>query len=223
MSDYLWDKTGEPEEDVEQLENLLGTLRYEPRPLKLPEDFGARTTARNSFRAQQRPFTWQRLALAASLLLTLLAGAWLIAKLNQREVQHESAQQNNNAPSNSATGTNDKTPQHDVASVNVLNDKPVPTPTQKSVIEPVNYPRPKRVFHRDGAIAKRHAPPALAGQPHELIARNTPSHIDTDGEMTPEQKEAMEKLLLALHIASAKLNYAQREMQEASARKPETR
>lgn len=33
MSDYLWDKTGEPEEDVAQLENLLGALKHRPRPL----------------------------------------------------------------------------------------------------------------------------------------------------------------------------------------------
>jgi hypothetical protein len=212
MSDYLWDKTGEAEEDVERLENLLGTLRYEPRPLKLPEDFGAHTTARNSFRAQQRPFTWQRLALAASLLLTLLAGAWLVAKFNQREVRREAAHQNSSAPVNSATGTNDKASQHDVANVNHTNDQPVPAPTQKSVIVPVNYPHPRRVSKRGGANVKRNAPQVLAGQPHEQVAA-----------MTPEQKEAMEKLLLALHIASAKLNYAQREMQEASARKPETR
>src|SRR2546421_2133258 len=106
MSDYLWDKTGEPEEDVEELEQLLGTLRYEPRPFELPETFGARATARNSFRAPQRPLRWQRLALAASLLLTLLAGAWLVVKLNQREVQRGIAQQNYNAPVNSMTGAN---------------------------------------------------------------------------------------------------------------------
>src|SRR5436190_18728957 len=128
MSDYLWDKTGEPEEDVERLEQLLGTLRYEPRPFELPEDFGARNTARNSFRAQQRTFRWQRLALAASLLLTLLAGAWLIAKLNQREVQREAAHQNNNAPVNSTTGTNDKAPQqvapHDATAHNGVQNQP---------------------------------------------------------------------------------------------------
>ena len=216
MSDYLWDKTGEPEEDVEQLENLLGTLRYEPRPFKLPEDFGARNAARNSFRAQQRPFTWQRLALAASLLLTLLAGAWLVMKLNQREVQHGVAQRNNNAPVNNATSTNDKARQHDVANVNVINDQPVPTPTQTPGIVPVNYHRKPRVSKHDGARAKRHALPAPNGQAREQVAKVTPP-------TRAEIQEATEKLMLALRITSAKLNYAQREMQEASARKPETR
>lgn len=34
--DYLWDRSGEPEPEVQQLEELLGTLRYEPRPLQMP-------------------------------------------------------------------------------------------------------------------------------------------------------------------------------------------
>jgi hypothetical protein len=217
MSDYLWDKTGEPEEDVEQLEQLLGTLRYEPRPLQLPEDFGAHATARNSFRAQQRPFTWQRLALAASLLLTLLAGAWLVMKLNQREVRRESVQQNNNAPVNNTT--NDKAPQqvapHDATAHNGVQNQPTPAPLKTPGIERVNYRPPHRVFHRDGAHRQRHAPHAVTEPTREQIAAAE--------DLKRRQKEATEQLLLALRITSAKLNYAQREMQEASARKPETR
>ena len=73
MSDYLWDKTGEAEEDVERLEELLGTLRFQPRTFEVPAIMPVaprRTLARHTF-------TWSRLAVAASLLLMLLAGAWL--------------------------------------------------------------------------------------------------------------------------------------------------
>ncbi len=35
--DYLWDKTGEPDTKVRELENILGTLKYQPRPLEIPE------------------------------------------------------------------------------------------------------------------------------------------------------------------------------------------
>ncbi|HET6973852.1 MAG TPA: hypothetical protein VFH96_07475 [Pyrinomonadaceae bacterium] len=60
--DYLWDKTGEPDPQIQQLEEILGTLRYQPRPLVLPRK-------RNYF---------PLLAIAASLLLALLAGGiWL--------------------------------------------------------------------------------------------------------------------------------------------------
>ncbi|MDT7779523.1 MAG: hypothetical protein QOC99_2035, partial [Acidobacteriota bacterium] len=38
MSDYLWDKSGEPEAEVERLEELLGSLRHTPRMLELPSE-----------------------------------------------------------------------------------------------------------------------------------------------------------------------------------------
>ena len=34
--DYLWDRTGEPDPEIQQLEQVLGMLRYQPRPLELP-------------------------------------------------------------------------------------------------------------------------------------------------------------------------------------------
>ena len=59
--DYLWDKTGQPDPEIQQLEQILGTLRYQPKPLVIPR--------RNYF---------PLLAIAASLLLALLAGGiWL--------------------------------------------------------------------------------------------------------------------------------------------------
>ena len=60
--DYLWDKTGQPDPEIQQLEEILGTLRYKPRPLKLPK--------------RRRYFPL--LAIAASLLLAIVAGSiWL--------------------------------------------------------------------------------------------------------------------------------------------------
>lgn len=38
MSDYLWDKKGEPDADVARLETLLGAFAHEPRPLELPDE-----------------------------------------------------------------------------------------------------------------------------------------------------------------------------------------
>ncbi|HEY0099577.1 MAG TPA: hypothetical protein VGB76_11565, partial [Pyrinomonadaceae bacterium] len=70
MSDYLWDKTGEPDADAEQLENLLGTLKYQPRPLEIPASAMPTAKARPATMIFSRP----RLAIAASLLLMLLAG-----------------------------------------------------------------------------------------------------------------------------------------------------
>jgi len=60
--DYLWDKSGEPDPQIQQLEEILGTLRYQPKPLKLP--------ARRNY--------LPLLAIAATLVIALLAVAlWL--------------------------------------------------------------------------------------------------------------------------------------------------
>lgn len=65
--DYLWDKSGQPDPEIQKLEEILGTLRYQPRPLELP------VSRRRSY--------FPLLAIAASLLLALLAGGiWLRAR-----------------------------------------------------------------------------------------------------------------------------------------------
>jgi peptidoglycan hydrolase-like protein with peptidoglycan-binding domain len=66
--DYLWDKTGEPDPEIQQLEEILGTLRYQPKPLEIPE--GLPLPRRRNY------FQW--LAIAAALLVAILAGGiWL--------------------------------------------------------------------------------------------------------------------------------------------------
>ena len=67
--DYLWDKTGEPDPEIQQLEEILGTLRYQPKPLELPQDLLTPRQRRNHF---------PLVAIAATVLLALLAaGLWL--------------------------------------------------------------------------------------------------------------------------------------------------
>ena len=71
--DYLWDKSGEPDPQIQQLEEILGTLRYQPKPLRLPEELPAAklTTAR-----RRNYLPW--LAIAAAVAIALLSGiAWL--------------------------------------------------------------------------------------------------------------------------------------------------
>ena len=67
--DYLWDKTGEPDPEIQELEEILGALRYQPKPLELPRDLPTVRQRRNHF---------PLVAIAASVLLALLAaGVWL--------------------------------------------------------------------------------------------------------------------------------------------------
>lgn len=66
--DYLWDKTGQPDPQIQELEEILGTLRYQPKPLAIPDDL----------RVPQRRNYFPLLAIAASVLLALIAGGiWL--------------------------------------------------------------------------------------------------------------------------------------------------
>jgi len=65
--DYLWDKSGEPDPEIQQLEEILGTLRYRPQPLKLAQHS---STARGRYLSL--------LAIAATIAVALLAGGlWL--------------------------------------------------------------------------------------------------------------------------------------------------
>ena len=63
--DYLWDKSGAPDPEIQQLEEILGTLRYQPKPLRL--------APRRNYLAL--------LAIAATVAVALLAGGlWLRVK-----------------------------------------------------------------------------------------------------------------------------------------------
>ena len=103
--DYLWDKTGQPDPQIQQLEEILGTLRYQPKPLVIPDDL----------RVPQRRNYFPLLAIAASVLLAILAGAiWL--RVRSR----------NEAPKNQAK-VESPTPKPDVTPV---------LPEKKSAVSP---------------------------------------------------------------------------------------
>ena len=76
--DYLWDKSGQPDPEIQKLEEILGTLRYQPKPLELP--------------ASRRRSYFPLLAIAASLLLAVLvAGIWVRVR-NQSVPQPQQAE-----------------------------------------------------------------------------------------------------------------------------------
>ena len=64
---YLWDRTGEAVAEVQRLEELLGTLSYQPKPLQIPASI--KFAGKRNYAA---------LAIAAALaLLVLAAGIWI--------------------------------------------------------------------------------------------------------------------------------------------------
>ena len=71
---YLWDRTGEVDPEIQQLEEDLGTLRYQPRPLRIPANIQIR---------RRRNFV-PALAIAAAIaLLAVALGIWF--SLNRRQ------------------------------------------------------------------------------------------------------------------------------------------
>ena len=79
--DYLWDKTGEPDPEIQKLEEILGALRHQPKPLEIPRDLLTPRRRRNHF---------PLLAIAASVLLALLAaGVWLRVRTRSESQPHQ--------------------------------------------------------------------------------------------------------------------------------------
>jgi hypothetical protein len=81
--DYLWDGSGEPDADVEQLEKLLGSYRYEPRPLDVRFEQQLAT---------RRPFFWVKYAAAAAILMALVGAWWLVPRAPSPDQLHAIAE-----------------------------------------------------------------------------------------------------------------------------------
>ncbi|HEV7474195.1 MAG TPA: hypothetical protein VGN90_09100 [Pyrinomonadaceae bacterium] len=188
--DYLWDKSGEPDPEVQQLEEILGGLRYQPRPLEIPAELQV-DRERSFFRAPG-----PRLAIAATIAMLLLGlGVWLGL---QRLHRTEPAQ---------ATGT-PKAPgvKNDVAPVPSTNEDANPT----VAVSPKFDQKPDQKF---STPHRRVTTPAMAKNSNRL--RNQP---EQNPELASNEQEAKDQLMLALRLASTKLNLAQKKIQNINSR-----
>lgn len=104
--DYLWNKTGQPDPEIQQLEEILGTLRYQPKPLVIPDDV----------RVPRRRNYFPLLAIAASILLAIVAGSLWMRVRSRNEVPKQQAKIESPTP-----------PKPDVTPV---------TPEKKSAVNP---------------------------------------------------------------------------------------
>lgn len=177
--DYLWDKTGEPDPEIQQLEQLLGTLRYQPRPLEIPDGLAPSRKSTSLHRL---------LAIAATIAIMLLGvGLWFAL---QRTQQVNEIHEVLTTPANTGPEA--------VAGV----PKPTFTPTP---VGPIDTDKKQ--------IRQRVNPGALS---REAVARRRPT-LNTPELTAQERKEAeaaKEQLMLALRVASTKLNFAQKKAQE---------
>jgi len=73
-NNYLWDRSGEPDPEVQELEEILSTQRYQPRPLEIPVNV----------RVDRRRRFFPAMAIAAAMaLLAVLLGLWF--SFNRRQ------------------------------------------------------------------------------------------------------------------------------------------
>lgn len=197
--DYLWDKSGEPDPEVQQLEEILGTLRYQPRPLEIPAGLqtGLPGSRRRNFFRDFGP----RLAIAATIGVLLVGlGLWFGLQRLQRGQPSEIVKtpgklEGNNSPTPAAASSPNEN-QNPVLAVSP------PALDQKRTERPL---RP------------RVNPSLLAGNSNRV--RNVAVKKNQQLAVNKQEGEAAkDQLMLALRVASAKLNFAQKKTQNTNSR-----
>lgn len=201
MSDYLWDKTGEPEEEIQQLERMFEPLRYERPAQPLPMPVMSKQPARRHL----SPY----LAAAAALIMMLMAGGlWLALHRHGKEGKGQ-------VVAATSTPVPDRGPQ-------TGPDKSMAGGQENLNGEPDNYGIVKAgtVSHQ----ANRRTSPRVRFESSQefytrkfagnLVRQQRGQQLEREGEM------AKAKLIMALQITSDKLNLAQKKIQTNQNRVP---
>jgi hypothetical protein len=181
-NDYLWDRTGKPDAEVQELEDVLGTLRYQPQPFELPADLQP---------APRRRF-FPTLAIAATIaLLVLAAGIWL-------RLSRQQAQQTLGPREIAKTGK-------DPESAKPLVVTPLP-PSETAKVNTVDADQREPARQRN-PTARRTIAARNSDRNDSALLRD-----EMTAAQRAEGEAAKEQLLLALRVVSAKLNLAQRKL-----------
>ena len=141
--DYLWDKSGQPDPQIQELEEILGTLRYQPKPLVIPRAL-APARRRNYF---------PLLAIAATVLVALLAaGVWIQVRTG-KESQPQQAK---------------KVPARvEEVAPSVVKDS---TPAPKRAIKEPSIVAVNKRRHNTSALKQREREEALAAKEQLMVA-----------------------------------------------------
>jgi hypothetical protein len=220
MSDYLWDKTGEPDAEVERLEALLGAFGHAPRALELPASsatpaprpsrlFGLRGRLRTS-----SLFAPVGLAAAAALLLAFLIGAATLLRARVATEEKASAvgdmrQTGGGAEKDVASPPPERTPrapepgsrEREMKAGGMNDEKdavtsPARGPLKRKVVQVAAVPRRQRsepVAHVGGGASEVVAVEAMSA------GGGTSAFVESTRLLTKEQ------LVYALRLTGAKL------------------
>ena len=165
--DYLWDRSGQPDPEIQQLEEVLGELRYEPRPLEIPADLKTGRQRFNLFASA-----------AAVAMIALALGAWLTLQKQNIPVA--------------------KAPQPQPAEVRTVTPE---EPKRTAVVAPAT---------ETVAVVKESPRRIVRVKSHRARTPRTPK---LSSEELAEAVAAKDRLMMALRLASSKLNYAQKKAQ----------
>lgn len=217
--DYLWDKTGEVDAEIAELERKLGSLRYKrpAEPLPLP------TTSRTWFRRSFSPL----FAIAATLVILLLAGGlWLGLRRAQSTggsnaalINEATMRDNKEASSDNSASVNE--PPKTSQSVSSGSERPL----HNEPIDPDGTPG----FHKDQkqsvvvqASASRRVIRHAMSESLQASAKAPAmrSARRTQREEIARGQEAKAQLIKALLITSDKLNAVQKKIQATPEHNP---
>jgi len=186
-ADYLWDKTGEPDPEIQQLEEILGALRYQPRPLEIPAGLHV-GSERSFFRSYATP-----LAIAATVAMLLLGlGLWLGLQRVQRG------------------------PQHVVKGPDTPQVRPVSSPDEKqNTAVAVSTPGPEQ--KRIEESPRHRVNPSQLARNSKRDRSTAIKYQQLTAKQQQEAQAAKDQLMLALRVTSAKLSLAQKKAQSTNA------
>lgn len=195
--DYLWDKTGEPDPEVQQLEEILGTLRYQPRPLEIPAGLHIERE-RNFFRGSA-----PRLAIAATIAMLLFGlGVWLVKQRSERSEPTEVVKTSDAPAAVKPNSSGQLTPNQQFNSNAGTAVATAGAPQEKHTVAP-SQPRVKQ-----SQLAENRSPKRVRETRETRDARESRQLAELR-----EAEAAKDQLMIALRVVSAKLNYAQKKTQ----------
>jgi len=200
--DYLWDQSGDADPEIQRLEELLGTLRYQPRALVIPDDV---KISRPSFRR-----FGSRLAIAATILLAIGAGAlWLsLSHKEQAQVAHTNTKPANADGSLKAAA---------IVTEDVLEDIPIEVPVAAPTPDAYAVATDKGSKPDSRHIKIPRGRTAQTGPANERHVKGPGTPVLAANELR-DAEASKQQLMLALRYASAKLNVALKKTQNSNNR-----
>ena len=231
MSNYLWDKTGEAEEDLERLEELLGSFRHRPRALELPPQAEWFKTA--GLRAPA-VFRTAGFAVAAVLLLFVLAGALFVmrrgaavtgvenqtaAKAPQDTTRQATAPENDNA----ATAASESVKRDEQSGPDLRGEQArTGAPDIKDGRKARQF-LPREPSRRPGGevASKLGGGTANEVSRHDEVSMGVaPPAVAASAPLEERQQQAKDELMYALRLAGLKLKDVQKKTQKVDGLRP---